>query len=88
MEYILYSKTFKNQKLLQFKITNNSGGSSDIENSIYEGGIMPRKKLTKTQVKRELGKIQKSVGKLFIDKVDHTGSSVPMGVKKSIRSKR
>ncbi len=42
---------------------------------------MPRKKLTKTQVKRELGKIQKSVGKLFIDKVDHTGSSVPMGVK-------
>ena len=42
---------------------------------------MPRKKLTKTQVKRELGKMQKAIGRLFIDKVDHTGSAVPMGVK-------
>ena len=41
------------QKLLQFKITNNSGGSSDIENRIYEVGIMPKKKLTKAQVKAQ-----------------------------------
>ena len=42
---------------------------------------MPKKKLTKAQVKRELGKMQAAIGKMFVDKVNRSDSFVPMSEK-------
>ena len=45
---------------------------------------MPKKKLTKAQVKRKLKTIEKAMYDLFIDKYGHKESFVPMSVNKMI----
>lgn len=42
---------------------------------------MPKKRLTKAQVKRELGKMQSAIGKMFVDRVNRPDSFVPMSEK-------
>ena len=43
---------------------------------------MPKKKLTKAQVKRKLKTIMNASYDLFLDKVGHVDSKVPMSVPK------
>ena len=43
-----------------------------------QGGYMPKKKLTKAQVKRKLGAASNAVYDLFLDKLGHSDSSVPL----------
>jgi len=45
---------------------------------------MPKKKLTKTQVKRKVAAISKSVADLTIDKLTHSDSLAPMSKMKLI----
>ncbi len=45
---------------------------------------MPRKKLTKTQVKTQLTKIRAAYDKLLMDKLRVAGSLVPMTSKKML----
>lgn len=42
---------------------------------------MPKKRLTKAQVKRELGKMQAAIGKMFVDRAYRPDSFVPMSEK-------
>jgi len=42
---------------------------------------MARKRLTKAQVKREIGKMQSAIGKMFVDRVNRSDSFVPMSEK-------
>jgi len=43
---------------------------------------MPRKKLTKAQVKRKLKTCNNALYDLFLDKMGHANSDVPFGVPK------
>ena len=42
---------------------------------------MVKKRLTKAQVKRELGKMHAAIGRLFVDRVKNPDSFVPMSEK-------
>ena len=43
---------------------------------------MPKKKLTKTQVKRKLKTVNNAMYDLFLDKMGHSNSDVPMSLPK------
>jgi hypothetical protein len=43
---------------------------------------MPKKKLTKAQVKRKINKIIVLYYDMFLDKMGHTNSDVPFGIPK------
>ena len=46
------------------------------------GGYMPKKKLTKAQVKRKLKTCTNAIYDLFLDKMGHADSNVSMSVPK------
>ena len=48
----------------------------------YQGGYMPKKKLTKAQVKRKLKTCVNAMYDLFLDKMGHVNSDVPMSQNK------
>ena len=43
---------------------------------------MPKKKLTKTQIKKKLNAISNNMYSLFLDKLGHSDSKVPMTTKR------
>jgi hypothetical protein len=47
---------------------------------------MPKKKLTKAQVKRTVKTIISSMTRMFNDKIEHSNSDVPMSAKKLLDS--
>ena len=49
---------------------------------------MPKKKLTKAQVKRKLKTIMNASYDLFLDKVGHVDSKVPMSLNKVLELNR
>jgi hypothetical protein len=49
---------------------------------------MPKKKLTKAQVKMNLGAMNRALRNLTIDKMDHNDSLVPMSLDKLIKVRK
>jgi len=52
------------------------------------GGYMPKKKLTKAQVKRKLKTIMTASYDLVLDKMGHADSKVPMSLNKVLELNR